>query len=134
MRTTAGGSLAGSSAGSSTGSSTDGGSSSSTDGGSSSSTDGGSSSGTGDPATLCEGYGALIANCYYGGDPTIEAMATAYCENYESYLVATYGPACGAAFEDVLVCINALTCMELPMFGNPGFCDGELSVFDMTCV
>jgi hypothetical protein len=112
-------------------SSSSGGESSSSSGGESSSSSGGeSSSTTGSGQTPCEAYAAQIALCY--GDPTLEPIALMYCSESTAYYGMQYGAVCVAAFEDFLVCISNLSCMEL-MSGMP-VCPAEGMALQMECV
>lgn len=47
-------------------------------------------------------------------------------------LLATYGPLCESAFEDFVVCLSNLTCVEL-MGMNP-VCEPEIMAFEAVCV
>jgi len=121
-----------------TGSSTDDSTTSSSSGDGSGTTDGmtdGATDGTTDGATdgattggmprLCEAYGDLLAKCL-GYDPMV---GVGYCE-YSIDYYGMQGAACGAAYEEVVACINMLSCMEIDA---GGFCEPEIVAFDMAC-
>jgi hypothetical protein len=55
-----------------------------------------------------------------------------YCNQYLAYLDMMYGMACVAAFEDFLVCLGGLSCIEL--MGGGAVCPAEGAAFEMLCV
>jgi hypothetical protein len=82
--------------------------------------------------TPCEGYGYVIAACYYGGDPMAASTYATNCENGISYFAMYFGPACAVAFEESRACISQLSCQELMMYGA-GVCDMEEAAFQAAC-
>lgn len=74
------------------------------------------------PPEACQAYSALITECY--GAETGES-AYYYCAEYLEYL-AGYTPECVPFFEEFLVCISELSCMDL---SSGEICEPELQKF-----
>jgi hypothetical protein len=91
-----------------------------------------SSSSGGEP-TLCELSGAFYADCFGGGDPEVEEMAIAYCEE----AIAAYfdiSDECGMLQETLFLCITTLECIEVGMVGNGGECDDAYDAAVEACM
>jgi hypothetical protein len=69
----------------------------------------------------CQGYSALVTECY--GAEQGEA-AYGYCLEYLAYIEQQYGPECVPLFEEFVVCLSALSCRELTGGGGPS-CEVE---------
>ena len=84
---------------------------------------------TGDPppSVGCQGYAALVMECYgsYGEE------AYGYCLEYVAYMEMLGGD-CPALFEDYLVCISALTCQQL-MMGTTEECEAIFMQLQLQC-
>jgi hypothetical protein len=91
-----------------------------------------SSSSGGEP-TLCEQSGAFFADCFGGGDPEVEEMAIADCEE----AIAAYfdiSDECGMLQETLFLCITTLECIEVGMVGNGGECDDAYDAAVAACM
>ncbi len=67
---------------------------------------------TDEPVTYCEVYAALYGECY--GDNYIPDVV-ADCDAYTDELYTMFGEKCVTLFEDLLACLNGLTCDELAL-------------------
>lgn len=91
-------------------------------------TSGDSDATTGGLSPVCEAYAALITMCYTRREGV---AAGDVCVEYLGYLYATYGAACLGAYEDLLVCLSALTCQEFTD-PRPG-CPDETLAAETAC-
>lgn len=68
----------------------------------------------GELSQLCVDYEARVADCFHDGavPRECEGYYEVYCQNVLELYEMEDGPACRAALEDELACINALTCRE----------------------
>lgn len=80
-----------------------------------------------EPGETCMAYGALLASCNPGDDPT-ELMAQCQIElNANAY----YDPPCGAVLEALYKCLAGKTCAEL---AEGTSCGAEIMAVDTTCM
>lgn len=76
---------------------------------------------------ICMAYGAKYAECYMVPTET----AGKYCQIAVNQANFSYGPQCGAAYEEYFACFSELSCAELEM-GN--FCQAEQMGIETACV
>lgn len=87
--------------------------------------DGDSTTGDGDASELCTPYASLIGECY--GDQYIDAAYMSCADYYYSFQA---NPACFAAFEDFVVCLSSLSCVD---FMAMEVCDAALMEYQANC-
>jgi hypothetical protein len=75
----------------------------------------------------CMAYGAKYAECYM---VPVESSSK-YCQIAINQGTVSYGPQCGAAYEEYFVCFSNLSCDEL-MMGN--FCQAEQTGIEAACL
>jgi len=83
----------------------------------------------GEPAEICVSYGDQVALCEMSKE--YGAEATMYCDALLQDYYDLGGDACQMAFEDLLACLNALTCEEF--VGEDPTCEAENAAIDKAC-
>jgi hypothetical protein len=75
------------------------------------------------PSGACQAYSSLVTECY---GPEAGEAAFGYCVEYLGYAEESW-PECVPAFEEFLVCISMLDCMDLG--GGEPICEMELQTY-----
>lgn len=65
-----------------------------------------------EPGAGCKAYAEKFVMCMPGEDP---AKVGGYCQSGLNYSIYLYGPACGAATEELYACLAGLSCGDLLM-------------------
>jgi hypothetical protein len=76
---------------------------------------------------ICMAYGAKYAECYMA---PVE-VGGKYCQIGINQATFSYGPQCGAAYEEYFACFSELSCAELEM---GMYCQPEQMAIEMACV